>query len=628
MAADGANNPDNVEEAFVYTGGDMIVPRDVVRCRVHPSVTIIPFNSFHYSLKLEEVEFCEGLLEIGPYAFQRCTSLKQITIPSTVAVIRDMAFEKCCQLEKVELCEGLQGIESYAFYKCMSLKRMAIPSTVAVINDYAFAYCEAMEEVELHEGLLEIGEYAFHDCISLKQIKIPSTVKVIGDMAFSDTSLLTINLPDGIESIGEDAFSQGRFPNARIPPLITTIPRGMFSWCTRVFSVELPESISSVEMHSLVACDSLRNIAFPPSAQITLAFEDEDGDASPANLVQFFDSPEQIINALKHRFDNLPIHKMIYYQSYNPVTINQLNDATIMKSDQQRPNKLDPTGKQWDCFGMTPLHILTCSTVQNLELYQVMVEKYPENLITKDGWGALPLLYVVWGNAPSEIVQYLVESYQSIYPDYKFNWTEMVQTLAEAKVPNELIQNLLNIQQESFPEQCNWNEVLNNLVEPESQYCQEAYGKVFRFIVHCGLAKRIKELGLKEWRKIITNGIESIPDYDDSNKRKASLDAIRSKLAMFETEYQNLKESTTIVELAFWKKRMNDVSNEKKEGCNVNKKMKIEAVDAREQCRISCGADIVIEHMLPYLLPATDEIQHQPADSDDESSNSDSSLFR
>ena len=119
-------------------------------------------------------------------------------------------------------------------------------------------------------------------------------------------------------------------------------------------------------------------------------------------------------------------------------------------------------------------------------------------------------------------------------------------------------------------------------------------------------------------RNIITNGIESIPDYDDSYKRKASLDAIRSKLDIFETEFQNLKEATTIVELAFWKKRMNDFGHEKKEACNNEKKMMM-VEDVREQCRISCGADIVIEHMLPYLLPVTDEIRHQPvADSDDE----------
>ena len=41
MAADGASNPDNVEEAFVYTGeAGQVVPQDVVRCRVHPSVTV------------------------------------------------------------------------------------------------------------------------------------------------------------------------------------------------------------------------------------------------------------------------------------------------------------------------------------------------------------------------------------------------------------------------------------------------------------------------------------------------------------------------------------------------------------------------------------------------------------
>ena len=616
MAADGANNPDNVEEAFVYTGGDMIVPRDVVRCRVHPSVTIIPFNSFHYSLKLEEVEFCEGLLEIGPYAFQRCTSLKQITIPSTVAVIRDMAFEKCCQLEKVELCEGLQGIESYAFYKCMSLKRMAIPSTVAVINDYAFAYCEAMEEVELHEGLLEIGEYAFHDCISLKQIKIPSTVKVIGDMAFSDTSLLTINLPDGIESIGEDAFSQGRFPNARIPPLITTIPRGMFSWCTRVFSVELPESISSVEMHSLVACDSLRNIAFPPSAQITLAFEDEDGDASPANLVQFFDSPEQIINALKHRFDNLPIHKMLYYQSYNSVASYQLNNAINMRSGQRSElrSKLDPTGKQQDCLGMTPLHILTCSTVQNLELYKALIDKYPETLITEDRWGALPILYAVWGVAPSEIVQYLVERYQSIYPEYELNWTKMVETLGRGNVQKSTIQNLVDLQKDNFPEQfIDWDTAVEACTSST-----RVSAKSLSNIVQLSVSKRVGAIGLKQWRDEIMGKLtkevpdddgfeEDIDDDEILDKRREFLTKFQARLVHFETEYHNVKEATSIVELALWKHEMNDYSQGKKNR-RTKKKMKIEESSIREQCRISCGADIVIEHMLPYFVPTASEV--------------------
>ena len=36
----------------------VIVPQDVVRARVHPSVTVIPENAFNNCLKLEEVELC------------------------------------------------------------------------------------------------------------------------------------------------------------------------------------------------------------------------------------------------------------------------------------------------------------------------------------------------------------------------------------------------------------------------------------------------------------------------------------------------------------------------------------------------------------------------------------------
>ena len=38
-----ANNND---EVFEYMGGDMVVPDDVVRAQVHPSVTVIPEKAF------------------------------------------------------------------------------------------------------------------------------------------------------------------------------------------------------------------------------------------------------------------------------------------------------------------------------------------------------------------------------------------------------------------------------------------------------------------------------------------------------------------------------------------------------------------------------------------------------
>lgn len=103
-------------EVFVYMGeGGPEIPDDVVRVRIHPSVSRIPANTFRGCNKLEDVELCDGLLEIGTYAFYNCMVLKRISIPSTVTTIGAEAFSGCYELEEVDLCEGLIEIGMCAF---------------------------------------------------------------------------------------------------------------------------------------------------------------------------------------------------------------------------------------------------------------------------------------------------------------------------------------------------------------------------------------------------------------------------------------------------------------------------------------------------------------------------------
>ena len=59
-------------EIFVYTGGGAVVPNDVVRVKIDPSVLDIPIEAFMSKYKLQEVEFHEGLREIGRQAFDSC----------------------------------------------------------------------------------------------------------------------------------------------------------------------------------------------------------------------------------------------------------------------------------------------------------------------------------------------------------------------------------------------------------------------------------------------------------------------------------------------------------------------------------------------------------------------------
>jgi hypothetical protein len=85
------------------------------------------------------------------------------------------------------------------------------------------------------------------------------------------------------------------------------------------------------------------------------------------------------------------------------------------------------------------------------------------------------------------------------------------------------------------------------------------------------------------------------------------LHRIRAKVAHFEDEYLKLKDITTILELVLWKMRMNEnIPLEKATQCRT--KINVDESDhiRRQSCRISCGADVVIGHVMPYLISAED----------------------
>ena len=150
---------------------------------------------------------------------------------------------------------------------------------------------------------------------------------------------------------------------------------------------------------------------------------------------------------------------------------------------------------------------------------------------------------------------------------------------------------------ESFSGQAlDWNTVFMNLTAGYDQPYRknDAWAKTFRFLLECSISKRITAIGIKQWRKDMLEYVRKV--YHDN-----CLDAVEEKLAYYETEYHNLKEATSLIELASWKNKLEDCNNG---GDNRhNKRIKIEESAIREQSRINCGADIVIEHVLPFLLP-------------------------
>ena len=314
------------------------------------------------------------------------------------------------------------------------------------------------------------------------------------------------------------------------------------------------------------------------------------------DLLQLFGSITRIISELQHRFDGLPIHRIVYYQSYHQGVLQDLISAS----------KLDPTGSnQHDCLGMTPLHILACSSVHDLEMYRLIVEKYPENLITEDRWGALPLLYAFWAAAPSEIIQFLLKSYQSLYPGHAFNWTMMVETIARCVTPKESIENLIRLKQMHFAEQpLHWDYLLDEFVNDRSHvtFGELLFQERLQFLVMCGMSSRVEALAFKVLRDCITNMIQTA-DYKRDEDNRPILHEIQGRIAYFEDELPRLKETTTMLELALWKMKMSGNGHSNKNQTHCQKKIKTDEASIRRQCRNTCGADIMIGLVLPFLIP-------------------------
>jgi hypothetical protein len=358
----------------------------------------------------------------------------------------------------------------------------------------------------------------------------------------------------------------------------------MLEGCKSMFSLEMPEIVSEVGGSALRYCYSLRNVAFPLNAVFgdNIFFGEDEMDT---DLYQLFGSESRIIFALRHRFDGLPIHSLLYYQSYHQGVLQRLIAAMNMRSGQRRTlrSKLDPTGKQQDCLGMTPLHILACSSVHDLELYHLIVEKYPTNLITEDRWGATPLLYAFWGAAPIEIIQFLLERYQLLYPDHVFNWTMMVETMGRCDTPKESFENLLSVRQIHFPSQLiDWDYLLDKFANALSFSFSRPFQERVQFLVNCGMSLRVEALAFKVWRDCIFDMIHTA-NFDWDKDNHPILYEIREKLAHFEAEYPKLKEIKTILEFALWKMKIYDNSLAENT-TRHQKKIKTEESDIRSQC--------------------------------------------
>lgn len=144
--------------------------------------------------------------EIATWAFNKCNTLTEVTLPPTLDEIGYQAFFNCSNLTNVTIPEGVTKIGQAAFYGCSQLTSITIPSTITDM-DTAFSGNTALSQVTLTNGIPKISSHAFERCTELREIKVPISVDEICPFAFNGcTGLTSVTLEKGINIINSNAF--------------------------------------------------------------------------------------------------------------------------------------------------------------------------------------------------------------------------------------------------------------------------------------------------------------------------------------------------------------------------------------------------------------------------------------
>lgn len=161
------------------------------------------------------------------------------------------------------------------------------PQTGAIVDcDTNVISCVIPPEID-GVKITTIGTRAFEKT-DLIRVTIPESVTVISDYAFSNSKLNGISIPSSVISIGAYAFSQIPIKYATILgsavlsndvflrceqletvsiPSVTDLGAYAFSGCSALYSIQLPEGITTIPERAFDGCKSLADIEIPLSVK-------------------------------------------------------------------------------------------------------------------------------------------------------------------------------------------------------------------------------------------------------------------------------------------------------------------------------------------------------------------------
>lgn len=279
-----------LNNADYYLEGNVVIPEGIVEISdncakdnttiksisIPTTVTRIGNDAFNNCSTLKTIDFKgSSNIAIGDNAF-RNTQISRIEFPAKATLGKGTVSE-CAKLSSVTLPTNLTEIPERTFSQCKSLQYLQIPATVTQIRDEAFygdsALALTIDNVTktpntsfiLPNGVTSIGNNAFAGCTTLSKIDIGENLTEIGRFAFENSGIKNLDLSEKLKlkTIGMSAFRGSAIETIKLPNQVTDIQMETFSGCNNLISVQLPCELKNIDTMAFQDCTSLKSLDLP-----------------------------------------------------------------------------------------------------------------------------------------------------------------------------------------------------------------------------------------------------------------------------------------------------------------------------------------------------------------------------
>ncbi len=188
-----------------------------------------------------------GITQVGTSAFKGLTALKNVTLPSSLKVLRHYSFYDCTALENIDIPESIKTVGNYVFYGCTALKSIVLSDDLESLGEGVFQDNKSLTYAKIPR-IRRIPTKLFMGCSSLERVTFDKYLEVIGESAFYQSGLTAISIPYNIKTIERQAFFKClSLKSVSIPAQVTTIYQNTFRGCENLTTVYIPESVTTIE---------------------------------------------------------------------------------------------------------------------------------------------------------------------------------------------------------------------------------------------------------------------------------------------------------------------------------------------------------------------------------------------